>query len=145
MKPKVVTPSPKEKETDVEDVPLKTDSDEELLLTSPLPERKTKENSPAKETEDRLDSLFMGNFSEKDKFLSLKASSDNTGYNVVLVVISVLGIAILTTVIVVILVRRFRSRHRRMASCNGDSQSDVRFLTGDEVLDFSLDKDYDSL
>ena len=30
-------------------------------------------------------------------------------------------------------------------SSNGDSQSDVRFLTSDEVLDFSLAGDYDTL
>jgi hypothetical protein len=35
--------------------------------------------------------------------------------------------------------------NRLSQSSNGDSQSDVRFLTGDEVLDFSLASDYDTM
>ncbi|KAJ8917257.1 hypothetical protein NQ315_002274 [Exocentrus adspersus] len=87
---------------------------------------------------------FVGNFSEKDKFLSVKAAQ-GVGYNVALVVISVLGVLVLAGVIGVVVFRRCRFRQRMMASSNGDSQSDVRFLTSDEVLDFSLDKNYDSL
>ncbi|XP_018561994.1 uncharacterized protein LOC108904074 isoform X2 [Anoplophora glabripennis] len=145
IKPNKVDNTKEVNSNDVLDVPLQTNSDEELLLTSPFPDKTVKVSWPPRDPQDPLDSPFLGNFSEKDKFLSMRPPASTAGYNVVLVVISVVGLTILTTVIAVILVRRFRNRHRRMASCNGDSQSDVRFLTSDEVLDFSLDKNYDSL
>lgn len=143
--PKFVFVKPKKTDTkdeidsnDIMPMPTRKDIDEELIVTSP-PKVFQKEIWG-----DRLDSPNVGNFSEKDKFMSVKAPV-SAGYNVVLVVISVLGIAVLTTVVAVVLVRRYKCNHRRMLSSNGDSQSDVRFLTSDEVLDFSLDKDYDSL
>lgn len=43
-------------------------------------------------------------------------------------------------------VKLMRLRGRRITtSGQGDSQSDVRFLTADEVLDFGLDNDYEDL
>lgn len=51
-----------------------------------------------------------------------------------LIVVGVLGL--------IFLAKRYTSRNwmsvRRMRSGNGDSQSDVRFLTNDEILDFRL-------
>ncbi|XP_060534300.1 uncharacterized protein LOC132706781 [Cylas formicarius] len=65
------------------------------------------------------------------------------------VVTSCCGVAVLIIVAVSVLARRkcVKCYRKRIAasSGNGDSQSDVRFLTADEVLDFSLERDYDDL
>lgn len=61
------------------------------------------------------------------------------------VVFSITIIIVLTTVtvtIVVIKCKLFRCRSLQN-SPNGDSQSDVRFLTSDEILDLTLSNDYD--
>lgn len=59
-------------------------------------------------------------------------------------VIAVLTVCfiIIGILMLVFLAKRFKSKNwmrvRRIRSGNGDSQSDVRFLTGDEILDFTM-------
>ncbi|KAJ8956396.1 hypothetical protein NQ318_015134 [Aromia moschata] len=144
-----VFPTPPRKEVesnDVAEVPKQASNDDRLeIVTPPISavENVTKKIA-RKEGEDRLLSNRLGNFSESDK-LSSKQKPESKHYSVLLIVISVLGIGVLTTIIVVFLLKKGRFSRRRMHSSNGDSQSDVRFLTGEEILDFSLDKEYDSL
>ncbi|EFA05741.1 MAM and LDL-receptor class A domain-containing protein 1 [Tribolium castaneum] len=75
-----------------------------------------------------------------DKVVTSDAKSIVFGVGVVFgVLFGVVGMAFVA--------RRYQLCHwrRLKQTSNGDSQSDVRFLTGDEVIDFSLASDYDTL
>ncbi|CAG9769917.1 unnamed protein product [Ceutorhynchus assimilis] len=60
------------------------------------------------------------------------------------VIASICGVALfgILTGVALVKLRFVQCRNQRIRSGQGDSQSDVRFLTADEILDFSLDKDY---
>lgn len=75
-----------------------------------------------------------------DKIIETNTKSIIFGVGVVFgILFGVVGMAFVA--------RRYQLCHcrRLKQTSNGDSQSDVRFLTSDEVIDFSLASDYDSL
>ncbi|XP_076254669.1 uncharacterized protein LOC143192834 [Rhynchophorus ferrugineus] len=136
-------------ENDVNTVPLKHDS-ELNDYTTPIflkdnisieekeayVERVVNDNTLIKEQPENLDKVRTG-FSQKP------TETYSASIFIVAIAIAIISaLAILLTLVVL----KYRGYYRsHMRSGNGDSQSDVRFLTADEVLDFSLDKDYDSL
>lgn len=129
----------KEVEQDFEEVTVPKNNDEALFITSPFPEYDySKEDF---DDQYNFDSPGFQNFNETNKLFSQR-SEEAPNYNVVLLVISLTGLVILASAIVIfVVIRRYRRPGRINFSANGDSQSDVRYLTGDETLNFSLDND----
>lgn len=79
----------------------------------------------------------------------IQAQQDTSHSTLVLIVIATVCTVVLLGFGVGVVwtkVKLIRLRGRRITtSGQGDSQSDVRFLTADEVLDFGLDNDYEDL
>ncbi|XP_066251895.1 uncharacterized protein [Euwallacea similis] len=144
-------------------VPTMHDNDDELLLTSPLPfeeDNNDINDDTMQEKEDYVEKMA----NEKDyPFKIVHSSSDPVGeiktefsevqedhsnINLALITIATVCGIVLAGFLATVAwgkLRTWRYRSRRITSGQGDSQSDVRFLTADEILDFSLDKDYEDL
>ncbi|XP_023029949.2 uncharacterized protein [Leptinotarsa decemlineata] len=137
----------KETDSDVINVPKPTRNDEGLFVTPSRPEYvKPKEYWPD-ENENSVDSLyppfFRNNVSESGKLLFTQKEPDSPNTNIFVIVISVTGALVLISVAVFAIVWKYRRPGHRMHFSNGESQSDVRFLTSDEIIDFSLSDCYD--
>lgn len=77
-----------------------------------------------------------------------QTQTEATNIRSILLTIAIVGGVILVGIfagVALIKLKFLGFRNRRINSGQGDSQSDVRFLTADEVLDFTLDRDYDDL
>ncbi|XP_030749061.1 uncharacterized protein LOC115877109 isoform X1 [Sitophilus oryzae] len=148
---KVVLPDKKLSENDIGTIPIRQNISD--VNATPLP---LDENIPINEKEKYVEKVA------KEAVLNENQSPENldklkTGFSqkqdeyshtkLIFIIIAVLcGVSSVTILIVLAVLKYRTSRYRRrMTSGNGDSQSDVRFLTADEVLDFSLDKDYEDL
>lgn len=132
-------------------VPTKAANDEELLLTSPLPKEELNNDISLQDKEydvekisDVADPEHMREI--KTDFRQTQKESSNVTSTFVVIGI-VFSLCLVGTLVGVALLKCsfVRCRNKRMLSGQGDSQSDVRFLTADEVLDFNMDKDFDEL
>lgn len=149
-----VKPTENRSFNDVLEVPTKSTNDVELLISSPPPPEDSND-IPLQEKEAYVErianekELFDNNDVYPENLGKIKTEfrqSQSEGSNVKLIFVAiatVCGVATLIIISALVLVkyRIVRCRSRRMTSGNGDSQSDVRFLTADEVLDFNLDND----
>ncbi|KAH1011438.1 hypothetical protein HUJ04_000809 [Dendroctonus ponderosae] len=75
-----------------------------------------------------------------------QTQTEGTNIRAILLTIAIVGGVIMVGIGAgVALIKLKFLGNRRINSGQGDSQSDVRFLTADEVLDFTLDREYDDL
>ncbi|CAH1155518.1 unnamed protein product [Phaedon cochleariae] len=127
---------------DIEEVPRPTKNDEGLLI--PDDDGSFSKEYWSDENDNRFDTPYQRNFSVNDKLLS-QLASDSPNVNVLSIVISVIGIGVVASIVVFVVVRKYRWPRRRIHFSNGESQSDVRFLTNEEIIDLSLDTEcYDN-
>lgn len=125
---------------DVIDVSIPKNNDETLLITSPFPEDDYSKEIWSEEVENRIDVSVVKNFSETLKLLTQK-EPDISNNHVMAIVVSSIGTIIFVLIIAVLVVRHLRFPRRRTFFSNGISQSDVRFFSNDENLDFTLDNE----
>ncbi|CAH1987170.1 unnamed protein product [Acanthoscelides obtectus] len=137
------------KQTTKMSLPIKTaeeESNDIMEFMPPYPESKSTSAFPDDESSkeywsdeyENVDSPGLINFSETEK-LSVRTISD-THYNLALILICGSGLVMLVSAIAFIVIRRQECFKRRIHfSNNGDSQSDVRFLTNNEELDFTYE------
>lgn len=133
-------------------VPTKApNNDEELLLTSPLPKEEINNDISLQEKEydvekisDDADPEHMRETKTDFRQTQKESSNVTSTFVVIGIIFSICLVGILVGV-ALLKCRFVRCRNKRMLSGQGDSQSDVRFLTADEVLDFNMDKDFDEL
>nr|CAH7761572.1 unnamed protein product [Callosobruchus chinensis] len=123
------------------------ESNDIMEVMPPYPDQKSTSNFPedesskdywSEEYDMNVDSPSLINFSETEK-LSTRTISD-AHYNLALVLICGAGLIMLVSAIAFVVIRRHQCFKRRIHfSNNGDSQSDVRFLTNNEELDFTYE------
>ncbi|CAH1102080.1 unnamed protein product, partial [Psylliodes chrysocephalus] len=97
------------------------------------------------EIENSLDSPSLRNFSESNKLFSQTYVEEANSHFLILGV-SLTCAIILISVVAFVVVRKYRfSKFRGIMSSNGESQSDVRYLTNSDALDLSLPDCYGEL
>ncbi|KAG5887302.1 hypothetical protein JTB14_006447 [Gonioctena quinquepunctata] len=142
-KPQSTSPNKEMDTNDVKDVPRPTINDEGLFLTPLLPG----DESPKEWSDEYENSLgvphLTNNFSESGKLLFSQKDSDSPDINIFLVAVGATVAVVFVSIVIFVVVWKYRWPRSRMHFSNGESQSDVRFLTSDEIIDFSLSDCYD--
>lgn len=140
IKPNI--PNEEGESNDVIEVSIPKDNDDTLLITPPSPEVDYSKEYWSDEAENPFDTSVMKNVSETLKLLT-QSEPDMSRNNVMAIVVSSIGSIIFVVAGGVLLVRYYRYRYPRGKTffSSGVSQSDVRFFSNDENLDFTLDNE----
>ncbi|XP_028136050.1 uncharacterized protein LOC114330834 [Diabrotica virgifera virgifera] len=133
------TSSVTEHKDDVLEVPRPTNIDE--LLYDAISGSK---EFWSDEVENAIDAPSTRNFSESNKLFSQVRQAE-TSSHLVIVSLSVCAAVVLISVVSFVVIRRYIYSRNVLQSSNGESQSDVRYLTNSDVLDLSLANVYDEL
>ncbi|XP_057657272.1 uncharacterized protein LOC130894437 [Diorhabda carinulata] len=121
------------------DVPKPTNNDEPLYEGISVSKEYMSD-----EIENGDDAPFTSHFDESHKLFSqVQEKQPNT--HLVIISVGICAAIIVTSALVFVAVKRYRSSRRIIHSSNGESQSDVRYLTSDDILDLSIANNYEEL